>query len=598
MRHNGEKRRDGLRGIIAAGIVTCLCLVFCNSDAIGKGSVVNSPHNLSTSGGSGKHGIKSTEEDRICIFCHTPHHALTAEPLWSRELPPQAQYKPYDSSSLKAQPRPDKPTGSSRLCLSCHDGTIALGQYAGKLDTSLSQKMPSDADPTRNSNLTTDLSDDHPISFAYTDSLAQQNGELKSPVNLPAEIRIDRVLNFQCTACHDAHDNQYGNFLVIDNSQPGSPLCTACHVKKGWATPSRSSHNDTTTMPTGCMSCHYVHNAPGAVRLLKSAREEDNCYLSCHNSTSTTSSNVKSVFDSTIYKHPVEATTGVHDETETLPATFYHVECVDCHNSHQVNSQNAPLANPPAIDGRLTGVNGIDKNGATVAAVQYEYEVCLKCHSGSKASQFAVSVPLPNRVISEPDQRLSFNVNNPSFHPVLENRRSQGASLRGTYQTDMIRIYCSDCHNSDRSTKAGYSGPNGPHGSSYSHILIARYEVDSYPLPYSAANYALCFRCHDDTYVLSTNSGFPNHKSHVNPDSVQDPLHVGKEVPCSVCHDPHGVSSSKGATATGNSHLINFDLRFTGSTPTPSYTTTTARHGSCTVSCHTSGSPDAKTHSY
>ncbi|MGD0388921.1 MAG: hypothetical protein ABSC42_08205, partial [Tepidisphaeraceae bacterium] len=39
---------------------------------VGPTSVVNSPHNLSASGPG---TIKSTNEQEVCIFCHTPHNA-------------------------------------------------------------------------------------------------------------------------------------------------------------------------------------------------------------------------------------------------------------------------------------------------------------------------------------------------------------------------------------------------------------------------------------------------------------------------------------------------------------------------------------------
>ena len=61
------------------------------------------------------------------MFCHTPHGANAAAPtpLWNRELS-GATYIPYNSSSIEAVGI-GQPGGSSKLCLSCHDGTIAIG---------------------------------------------------------------------------------------------------------------------------------------------------------------------------------------------------------------------------------------------------------------------------------------------------------------------------------------------------------------------------------------------------------------------------------------------------------------------------------------
>ena len=84
-------------------------------------SIVNTLHDLSASGPG---EVRALTEDRICVFCHTPHNATPFSPLWNKELKPMV-YTLYESSTLSAVPT--QPSGPSRLCLSCHDGTIALG---------------------------------------------------------------------------------------------------------------------------------------------------------------------------------------------------------------------------------------------------------------------------------------------------------------------------------------------------------------------------------------------------------------------------------------------------------------------------------------
>jgi predicted CXXCH cytochrome family protein len=551
---------------------------------IDKGGVFGSPHNLSA---SGSFGVRFSEEQRVCIFCHTPHNSTTSQPLWGRELTPGSDYKkPYESTTLKALPKPDKPTGASRLCLSCHDGTIALNQFVGSA-ISASQKMPSTSSnplksPTlfNSPNLKTDLNDDHPISFMYDDALVTRQGQLLNPGLLPQEIRLESGLFLQCTACHDPHNNKNGNFLVLDNSAAGSPLCVACHKNTGW---SASSHYP---LAGGCMSCHYVHNAPGPERLLHSASQVDNCYLSCHNGAGSPGLDVKSLFSTLKSRHPVDQESlfvAPHDESplvESLPATSYHVECVDCHNPHQVNAGNSPLSNPPATNGPLAGVR-IDNLGGVATR---EYEVCFKCHSGGKAADFItwVTSDKPNRMINEPDQKNRFDpVNTSSYHPVIGLRKGSGASLLTTLQSSMLRIYCSDCHNSNNSKKAGRTGANGPHGSDFKHILMKEYDMplpaESHP-PYSTSQYDICYSCHSDTYIMGSSSGFKSagineHSRHV----------IDRKTPCFVCHDPHGVPGPSGI----NTHLVNFNKDYTANGTVPLYLTTGAGSGSCKVSCHT-----------
>ena len=100
--------------------------------------------------------------------------------------------------------------------------------------------------------------------------------------------------------------------------------------------------------------------------------------------------------------------------------------------------------------------------------------------------------------------------------------------------------------------------------------------------PESPSNYALCYSCHSRDSILGDES-FAEHDKHIREE----------ETPCSVCHDPHGVSAVQG-NPTNNSHLINFDtvvvrpnslgdLRFEDR----------GRYaGSCDLSCHGSDHQD------
>jgi hypothetical protein len=135
--------------------------------------------------------------------------------LWNRSSPSNP-YTPYDSSTLKADV--GQPTGSSRMCLSCHDGTIALGAIA-----STPTEIPFKGglryiQDDRSSYLGTDLSDDHPISFEYDTALSLENMELRDPLSLPPVLKLEDDVRLQCTTCHDPHDDPFGRFLVMDNT--------------------------------------------------------------------------------------------------------------------------------------------------------------------------------------------------------------------------------------------------------------------------------------------------------------------------------------------------------------------------------------------
>lgn len=283
----------------------------------------NTVHNFSS---STSNTVRSTNEDEVCVFCHTPHAATTtqATPLWNRKLS-TATYTPYTSSSLDATGL-DQPGGSSKLCLSCHDGTIAIGQVNVLNGAFPSQNIPMtgvSADGTIPAGaagatsgftrrLGTDLTNDHPISFTYNDALAATDGDLRTPstsggliANRVPGVRPKVPLEngqVQCTTCHDPHirDTVETNikFLRLNRLQASDPvggnfdstndiLCLACHPKDGWvgsahalstvgdevytdaAATQRQFPIGTTVAKAACLNCHDPHTVQGARRLLR-----------------------------------------------------------------------------------------------------------------------------------------------------------------------------------------------------------------------------------------------------------------------------------------------------------------------------------------
>jgi predicted CXXCH cytochrome family protein len=547
---------------VMVGVV--LGMIFFSYQGSEARSIVQSKHNLSASGPG---TVKATVETRVCEFCHTPHHAGLAGPLWNKDIP-EILYITYQSSSVKAAI--GQPNGASKLCLSCHDGTIALGlvrsqtqpiSFAGGVTTM----------PAGRTNLGIDLSDDHPISFVYDNALAIANGQLEYPANLTRPVMLDRYGRLQCTSCHNPHDDQYGKFLVMDNIS--SALCATCHKKTGWSTtthrtstktwngglPNPWPHTSYTTVATnGCENCHKPHTAGGKERLLNYNVEEDNCYP-CHNG-NVASKNVKAEFLK-FYRHPIGASTGVHKPTENAIPTSRHVECVDCHNPH---ASKAATATAPYASGRLSGIVGITSLGGTVKPLVYEYELCFRCHGDNPGTQTPVII----RQYPDNNKRNNFSNSNLSYHPVVGvGKNTNGPSLISPWTTASL-MYCTDCHNSNSGPKAGGMGPNGPHGSIYRPILERNLTMTDYATE-SASAYALCYKCHSRTSILGDQS-FKDHKTHI----------VDEKTPCTVCHDPHGVS--------GKTHLINFDksVVLPSSSGRLEFNDLGLGKGNCYLTCH------------
>ncbi|MCC7204740.1 MAG: hypothetical protein IT441_06645, partial [Phycisphaeraceae bacterium] len=118
------KRHEIVRAMGMSVLAASAAWVAASAVAAGPSgsSIEQTKHNLTASGPG---TVKTSVEGGSCIFCHTPHAASPRAPLWNRE-DPGTYYQTYESTTLKAEV--GQPTGSSRLCLSCHDGTIALTQ--------------------------------------------------------------------------------------------------------------------------------------------------------------------------------------------------------------------------------------------------------------------------------------------------------------------------------------------------------------------------------------------------------------------------------------------------------------------------------------
>jgi len=528
-------------------------LIFEFAETIVTAQIQGTPHDLSAvAGGS------------TCSFCHTPHGALSGTPLWSHELS-AAVYKIYQSSSLQANV--GQPTGSSKLCLSCHDGTVALTESIRGEPSGGAYIAPGA------SNIGTDLSDDHPISFVYSTALSTEDIQIHPPSVLPEQLKLDRSGELQCTTCHNPHDNRYGNFLVMSNSM--SRMCVACHDLSGWRLSSHANSsalasiaNDPylqnneydTVVENGCVSCHRPHSAGGNERLLHFARLEDNC-LNCHDG-SVAKTNLKAALGK-FSRHDVVRYEGIHDPEELPSAAVMHVECVDCHNPHAV--QDTP-AQAPVVPGQMRGVTGVTASGSSTDSVQYEYEVCFKCHADNPNRPLSTIT----RQITQTNTRLEFDPSSVSFHPVVTPGVNQDVPSLKPPMTVATMIYCTDCHNSDSS-----SGAKGPHGSIYPNLLAYRYETSDYTQE-SSYSYQLCYTCHSRNSILN-NESFTRHAEHLQ-----------EQIPCSACHDAHGISAAQG-TRSSNSHLINFDtsiVRPDPSTGRLEFIDTGTFHGRCYLQCH------------
>ena len=212
-------------------------LALVGGRSIALAGVAQTKHNFSSPTQSPNAFFWGTNQ--VCVFCHTAHNAdPTAGALWNHETNPGQSYDMYNSPTLDMI-QSTGPHQGSLICLSCHDGTIAVnslnnlpgpagaGNYGtpggAGLDGTGRLSMSSDAF------VGTDLGDDHPVGITYdTNQDAAFHPKTGNAANYPDKL-LSEGLYVECTSCHNPHDNTYSNFLIESNAN--SDLCLRCHIK-------------------------------------------------------------------------------------------------------------------------------------------------------------------------------------------------------------------------------------------------------------------------------------------------------------------------------------------------------------------------------
>ena len=408
-------------------------------------------HNLSASGTG---TVKATGESQICVFCHTPHAATATAggPLWNRALS-GATYTPYTSNSLDAQTifgSLTQPGGSSKLCLSCHDGTLALGTVGvlggqSNVNVDLGGTGPGGTMPTGQGattgftrNLGIDLRNDHPISFTFNNTLSLADGELRT---MDAQQRHPEgsgtVLGIRSPG--------YRPLLPLQPTGPGGEgqvQCTTCHDPHLDATKFLRLNRLQTSVPTG-----------GSFN-----SASDQICLGCHDKLGTAWAQ-SSHADITIADEAYKAEAATLRE---FPAgtRVWEAACLNCHDTHAVQGTRRLLREGV---GGATGGTGVGSyrigSGAAPNTVSAIEETCYQCHTTSAASIVGTATGVV------PDIRTDFNL--VRHMPITTTEQQSGVETHDIGNSDFTETRenlgvtfpnnrhaeCTDCHNPHRVTR-------------------------------------------------------------------------------------------------------------------------------------------------
>ena len=344
-----------------------------------------------------------------------------------------------------------------------------------------------------------------------------------------------------CSTCHRSHTANGGE-LLTDTTSPQSALCFACHDGTGASTDVASQFSDP-TVPA---------NDPST---------------------------------SSFYSHPAtEVSSHTSGQADEFAGVLNrHSECGDCHNPHQSGpAAPAKTAGGWTASGDLAGTAGVTGTPPLtwVNPIAYEYELCVKCHSG-----YTALLSYAKESYKKTDKAAEFDPAAASYHPVEAAGKNTTSAMANSLSggslwqfTTASTVRCTHCHGNYRvvGNPPAPEARLAPHSSRYRGLLIANYrDRDLKPAfeGYAGSDFALCFLCHseapfqDGSKNPRTDTDFGLHGFHLN--NIADKGSGGLDIDaagagqgnaiCAECHYRiHGTALAPWTENRTNPRGVNF----------------------------------------
>ncbi len=252
------RRMSGRRGQAAASVILCAWLLG-GTPAAGAGTILGTKHDFT---GLNERAevvamptVAFSDLGSSCVYCHIPPEKgeevdsaeLGGNPGWNRYLPATGAYDLYDSRTLDNKVKTPSPI--SLLCLSCHDGTMAVDMtvfkpngWRSSEDAALHLRL-NGADDLMScgkchngrvahniaiKHIGTDLTNDHPISMTYA-GLNHEDPDFRrpdGPYGFDNGVKLyDQKV--ECATCHNVHNPDITLLLRTSADR----LCETCHIK-------------------------------------------------------------------------------------------------------------------------------------------------------------------------------------------------------------------------------------------------------------------------------------------------------------------------------------------------------------------------------
>lgn len=197
---------------------------------------VTGPHNMSNIAPGGQ----------VCVTCHTPHKAPQSKMLWNHVLSSNSFSWSDWTQTTGGTTLPTNIktwSGPTKLCLGCHDGSVAIGAILNPSTTFSAAKITGDA---QIATATGDLKGTHPVGIPYpyngskntynaitTGDQALASGWKAAPTKVVLYTDTAQAgpnnRGMECSSCHDPHGTSNSDYLR--DTVGGSQLCLDCHTK-------------------------------------------------------------------------------------------------------------------------------------------------------------------------------------------------------------------------------------------------------------------------------------------------------------------------------------------------------------------------------
>ncbi|MEQ1837719.1 MAG: hypothetical protein ABL858_05195 [Candidatus Nitrotoga sp.] len=366
-------------------------------------------------GGSRASDVQDTDRQteaatQICVFCHNPHGTTVdpndgnrpVGPIWNRKL--GGPYQTYTSKSMDSvvilgQPQLEQPGGSSKLCLSCHDGTLAIGNVNVANGISERNGLPGqnialNIDGVRQTDgsfmregagattgftrrLGTDLTNDHPISITFNAAQAARDGELR-PLTPDANQRwpdnATPVVGVRTAASHPKIKLETPPGGGAQSAQVQCATCHDPHIRE----------SDPALGNQKFLRLNRFQEAPPAAQFNET---NDIICLACHDRNLEGQANVAGPWSFSSHAK-AQSATSVYKPSATMPAIaqrefpeglpIWKAACLNCHDTHTVTGSRRILRE--GVDTQVP--SGAIKTGGNPAIE----ETCFTCHSNAATS--------------------------------------------------------------------------------------------------------------------------------------------------------------------------------------------------------------------